>query len=188
MKSIKYLFCIAVSLFVCSIVSGQVAPNKNHTFYIVRHAEKDTGNNPPISAAGKKRAGDLYRLLKKKKIDIILVSQFRRTAMTADSLRIYKGIDTMQYVADADASSLVESINKLPAHVKRILIIGHSNTLPAIIRKTGVQAFSLKEIPDHEYDNLFIVTLNNNKASLKSKKFGTPSVMPAKETKMNILQ
>lgn len=188
MKSIKYLFCMVAALPVSINVAAQAASNKNHTLYIVRHAEKDTGSNPAISAQGMTRAGDLYRVLKNKKIDLILVSQYKRTGMTGDSVRIYKTIDTMQYVADADGMLLFNKINSLPANFKNLLIIGHSNTLPSIIRNAGVQSFTMKEIPDHEYDNLFIVKTKKEKATLKSKKYGNASVKPVKATTMSISQ
>lgn len=179
---------MAVSVFISTSLLAQAAQNKKYTFYIVRHAEKDTGNNPAISAAGMKRAGDLFRVLKKKKIDLVLVSQYRRTGMTGDSVRIYKKIDTVQYVADANGELLFKKINSLPGNIKNILIIGHSNTLPSIIRKAGVQGFTKKEIPDYEYDNLFIVKINKGKAFLKSRKYGTVSVKPVKTKEMNVLQ
>jgi len=188
MKSITYLFCICLLFFTSTTLFAQASQNRNHTFYIVRHAEKDTGSNPAISAQGMKRAQDLYRVLKNKKIDLIMVSQYRRTGMTGDSMRIYKNIDTLHYMADADGTLLFKKINSLAGNFKNILIIGHSNTLPSIIRKAGVQSFTPKEIPDHEYDNLFIVKVKNDKAVLKSKKYGPASVIPVNSAKMNPLQ
>ena len=94
----------------------------------------------------------------------------------------------MHYTADADGVLLFKKINSLPAHQKNILIIGHSNTLPAIIRKAGITGFTLKEIPDNQYDNLFIVKQRKNKTLLQSKKYGKQSIASANATRMNILQ
>jgi phosphohistidine phosphatase SixA len=183
----KHLYLITCSFFILNIIHGQVQHDINRTFYIVRHAEKDTGNNPSISEIGKHRAGDLYRKLKNKKIDIILVSQYRRTAMTADSLRIYQHIDTLHYLADATAADLFKKINALPASAKTILVIGHSNTLPVIIKMAGVKDFVLKEIPDEEYDNLFFVKQKKNKSIFRKEKYGRKS-LPAAPAHMNISQ
>lgn len=155
-------------------------------FYIVRHAEKDTGSNPAISTIGKERAGDLYRTLKNKKIGLIMATQYRRTGMTADSLRIYKKIDSIQYAADATGDKLLEALEKRAGNVKNILIVGHSNTLPAIIRKLGVDSYTEKDIPDNEYDNLFIIRYKKGKAVLKQLKFGKPSLSSATKNKMTI--
>ena len=188
MFTLKYLVIICFALAVPGWGFGQKQFLPKRTFYIVRHAEKDTGNNPAISAAGKKRAGDLYRELKNKKIDLIFVSQFRRTGMTADSLRMYKKIDTVHYIADASGELLFKKINERAQSAKNILIVGHSNTLPAIIRRAGVALFANKEIADHEYDNLFIVKQNKGKAVLQAKKYGVASVLPAKVSQMNLSQ
>jgi hypothetical protein len=92
--------------------------------------------------------------------------------MTADSLRIYNKIDSIQYAADATGDKLLEAVEKRTGKAKHILIVGHSNTLPAIIRKLGVDSYTIKELPETEYDNLFIVTVKKGKATLKQLKYG----------------
>ena len=177
MKNLLLLFYL---VFMSSVYNAAVAQNAftgKRTLYIVRHAEKDTagGNNPAISTPGKERAGDLYRALKKKKIDLIFVSQYKRTGMTADSLRIYQNIDTIHYTADATADKLFDQIKLRAGKAKNILIVGHSNTLPSIIRKAGITGFTLKDIPDNEYNNLFIIKQTKEKATMKQEKFGKPA-------------
>jgi len=39
----------------------------------------------------------------------------------------------------------------------RALVVGHSNTIPAIVRK--LSGMSVADIPDDEYDNLYVVTV-----------------------------
>src|SRR5436190_22211 len=68
--------------------------------FIVRHGEKETGNDPLLNAAGKTRAGDLMRALKNEGIQKIYVSRTRRSQMTGDSMRIQLAIDTVYYTAD----------------------------------------------------------------------------------------
>lgn len=182
---------ILISLFFAAIIfscNAQDNTPSDKTFYIVRHAEKDTGSNPVLSAAGKQRAADLYKELQNKKIDLIFVSQYRRTAMTADSLRTYQGIDTVQYNADATGEDLFRQIALRAGKAKNILIVGHSNTVPAIVRKAGVKEFDVKELDENAYDNLFIVEVKNNQAKLTEKKYGTSSPGEQRAGKMNILQ
>lgn len=147
------------------------------TLYIVRHGEKDTvgGNNPAISTIGKERAGDLYRVLKGKKIDLVMYTQYRRTGMTADSVHIYMKTDTLQYRADATGDDFIKTLNEKAGNAKNILVVGHSNTLPALIRKAGVESFSIKELPETEFDNLFVVKQKKGMAFLQQKKYGKPS-------------
>jgi phosphohistidine phosphatase SixA len=174
-KHIYYLFS-ALLLFSASGIA-QSSSNTERTLYIVRHAEKDTGNNPGLTAKGRKRAGDLYRLLKDKKIDLIFTSHYKRTATTADSLRIYNKLDTVFYAADLTGDKLFEKIEERAGNATNILIVGHSNTLPAIIRRAGVHSYSLNELPETEYDNLFIVKQKAGTGiSLQQEKYGEPSV------------
>ena len=181
-KSLLFLFAMCLTISVCA----QPVDNHKRTFYIVRHAEKDTGSNPAISALGKMRAADLFRELENKRIDLIMVTNYRRTGMTGDSLRIYKKIDTMHYAADVSGEMFLKKLSTLPARYKNILVIGHSNTLSGIIRQAGAKDYSAKDIPDNEYDNLFIVNRKRRKVVLQSKKYGLPSLPAASDLRMTI--
>ena len=176
-RTIFLFLLLATAILHADKTNAQQTFSGKRTLYIVRHAEKDTvgGNNPAISTIGKERAGDLYRALKKNKIDLIFVSQFKRTGMTADSLRIYQNIDSVHYSADATADKLFKQIELRAGKAKNILIVGHSNTLPAIIRRAGIADYTIKEIPDNEYDNLFTVKQRKGKATMKATKFGKPA-------------
>lgn len=187
MIKIKFLLCICFCIAFSTVVNAQETGIKGRLF-VVRHAEKDTGTNPALSAAGQKRAGDLYRILKEEKIDLVFVSQYRRTGMTADSLRLYQNIETLQYKADATAESLFRLIAEKGANAKNILVIGHSNTLPVIIKKAGVNDFPQTDIPDHEYDNLFIVEPRKDGAVVVAKKYGEKSSLTGPATQMKISQ
>ncbi len=157
------------------------------TFYLVRHGEKDTGSNPVLSQSGNARAGDLYRLLKDKKINKIYFTQYRRTMLTGDSLRIYEKTDTVQYKADVTGDDLLKKLSVDAAKKENILVIGHSNTIPAIIRKLGAE-FDLKDIPDNEYDNLYVLSFKNGEAVVKRMKYGKASVPPKANIPMVPLQ
>ena len=112
---------------------------KQARIYLVRHGEKDAGEDPSLTAAGNKRAGDLLHVLKNKKIAHIYVTEYRRTQQTADSLRILAAIDTVRYLADtALIDNLIAQIHTHHDNNKSIQIIGHSNTIQMIIRKLGM--------------------------------------------------
>lgn len=164
------------------------SPIPDGIYYLVRHAEKDTGKNPALTAAGYVRSGDLFRTLKKKRINNIYVSQYLRTQLTADSIRIYQQIDTSHYKADTTGNDLINKITTREKGSGNILIIGHSNTIPAIIKKFGITNFEAKELPDHEYDNLFVINIKKNKISLKKLKYGKVSISTVLPAKMNPLQ
>ena len=57
------------------------------------------------------------------------------------------------------------------------LVVGHSNTVGAIIRELGVK--ETIKIADSEYDNLFIVTVGNNGvATLQRLRYGSRTAVP----------
>ena len=143
--------------------------------FIVRHAEKETGKDPVLTPAGNVRAGDLMRVLQNEGIQKIYVSQYKRTQMTGDSLRIQFNTDTVHYAADTLCDNLINSIMQHSDFGKAILIIAHSNTIPQIIRKFGVTDYPYGDIPDGEFDNLFVITYKKDKAKLKKLKYGSKS-------------
>ncbi|MEJ7625425.1 MAG: phosphoglycerate mutase family protein [Ferruginibacter sp.] len=150
----------------------QIFPMKKGVIYIVRHSEKDTGINPGLTVAGRMRNGYLASALKSKKNypDRIYVTQFRRTQQTADSI-FFKGInDTTHYVADNNGDGL---INQLKKHRRdnNIVVIAHSNTIPVLIKRLGINE-STVAIADNEYDNLFRIVYRKSKATLSRRKFG----------------
>jgi phosphohistidine phosphatase SixA len=147
--------------------------------YLVRHAEKQTGNDPALTEEGNKRAGALLQTLKKKKLQHIYATQFKRTQMTGDSLRIQLGIDTVLYKADTTGEDVYRKILANNDAGKTILIIGHSNTVPKIIKKLGVTNFVPAVIPDAEFDNLYLITYKKGKAVLKRMKYGAASAVSA---------
>ncbi len=153
--------------------------------YLVRHAEKQTGTDPELTDAGKKRAGDLMRTLQNKNVHRIYVTQFKRTQMTADSMRLQLGIDTVHYQADENG---IDLFNKIAAHNDfntTIVIIGHSNTVPDYIKKLGVNNYPQANIIDTEFDNLFKVYYKRPfifspfKAHVKKGKYGVASAVYA---------
>ena len=59
---------------------------------------------------------------------------------------------------------MLQSLDAAPSDV-RALVVGHSNTLPDIIRGLGVQA-SIPEITESEFDNLFVVVIDEVRESV----------------------
>ena len=139
------------------------------------HAEKQSGNDPLLTAEGNIRAGDLMRTLNDKRIKKIFVSEFKRTQHTADSMRLQLGIDTIQYMSDTSCTPLFNTIRKNNIRNKPILIISHSNIIQKIIYKLGIVDFPQQNIGDTEFDNLFIIRYKNKIPVLEQKKYGKAS-------------
>lgn len=152
---IKLLFLlIAVSfLSACS-----------HTYYIVRHAEKETpsanmSNDVPLSDKGKARAEALKELMKDKSIKAIYSTKTQRTQNTAKPTAEYFNIDILPYGPSPD-SAFIASMKALR---KNVLIVGHSNTVDDIVNGIGRNKYVPSDLPDSAYSNLFILKVRNGR-------------------------
>ena len=107
--------------------------------------------DPDLSEAGKARAASLAAMLKDAKITAIYVTEYKRTRQTAAPLALQLGLE-MTVVPSKDAAGLTA---KLKSATGNVLVVGHSNTVPATIAALGVN--DPVAIGDTDYDNLFIV-------------------------------
>lgn len=141
--------------------------------YLVRHAEKSTSpaKDPELTELGLQRAQDLAQVLGGKKIKAIYSTNTTRTRETAMPLSKKLGLAIQYYTPDT-ADKIVQNALKLK---RNTLIVGHSNTLLPLIAALGLQA-SKKEIPDSEYDNLFMIYRNKGKLKLVESRYGKASV------------
>ena len=130
---------------------------------VARHAERADGGaagaqmgaaapDPPLSAAGRARADKLAAMLSASHIAAIYVTQFIRTQQTAAPLAGALKLKT-DVVSSGDSAELVAQLKA--NHPKDVvLVVGHSNTIPAIIKALGGPPVT---IADDEYDKLFIL-------------------------------
>ena len=128
------------------------------SIFLVRHAERADGGgpagkgaDPSLSDEGKQRAASLAQALADVQIRAIFVTEYKRTQETAVPLAKTLGI-TPVIVAGNDTPALLSRLRQSSGNA---LVIGHSNTLPEVIKALGVE--TPVEIPDPQYDNLFIV-------------------------------
>lgn len=131
------------------------------TIVLVRHAEKVMGTieDPPLAPEGVRRAERLAQMFGEVKagngLDAIYVSDTKRSQQTVAPLASRLGMKTIVYpAADVDGTS-----RKLLRDHRggRALIVGHSNTVPALVQKLSGQ--TVPEIPEDEYDDVYVVTV-----------------------------
>ena len=124
------------------------------TIFIVRHGEKaqsgDT-KDPDLSDLGRARAEFLATMLKDVGITAIYATEFKRTQQTAAPLSRALNLKTT-IVPAKETEALVAKFNQGTGNV---LIIGHSNTIPEILKALGVTATQL--VDEADYDNLFVL-------------------------------
>jgi broad specificity phosphatase PhoE len=167
------LFLIA---FVVVLVSSLPA-SAQVTVILTRHAEKAATppKDPPLTSAGEKRANLLASTLADARVDAIFVTELQRTQQTAAPLAARVHV-TPTVIPAADTNALVKAIRERQNGV--VVVVGHSNTVPAIIAALGGPAVT---IADNEYDNLYVLTLDGAKNSLLQLRFGDPSRAPAQD-------
>ncbi|WP_428265883.1 phosphoglycerate mutase family protein [Haliangium sp.] len=129
------------------------------TVYVVRHAEKQGGEDPELTAAGHARAQELARMLDGVPVSAVYSTDTKRTRQTAQPLAAAKGLSVQPYAAPTDVRELAA------AHKGQVVVVvGHSNTVPAIIDALGGQApFEL--IPDTQFDHLFLLVVSQGGGS-----------------------
>lgn len=143
--------------------------------YLARHAEKKSESlDPSLTEDGKARAQALARELAGRRIGAIFVTQFARTRETAAPLAERLGVEQTVMTAGSDMEAhvgeIVEAIRALPPGSIAV-VIGHSNTIPAIIRSLGV--VTEIAIDDSRYGDLFCVELHGTEARLtETRRFG----------------
>ena len=135
-------------------------PPQVTTIYLVRHAEKGSGDNPALTLAGQQRALDLKTLLRSADLEAVYSSEFCRTAQTAQptaqdqslnlSILTYAGsqanfavcdpgIQVPTQVPDASTGHATTVATHILANHKgkEVLLVGHSNTVPEIATALG---------------------------------------------------
>jgi broad specificity phosphatase PhoE len=144
------------------------------TIILLRHAEKDTtlqGStmmtaNPPLSKAGKERAARLVSILEKYKVDEIYSTDYTRTKETIAPFanKINKPIQLY------DPKTISAFTEQLRNENKTIVVIGHSNTTPALVNLL-VKENKFKTLDDNEYGTYWIVKIKDGKAEAEEMKY-----------------
>jgi broad specificity phosphatase PhoE len=150
----------ALALLLLVVLAAPAAAQQ--TVFLVRHAERaDSGQatgstmatDSDLSEAGRTRAAKLAAVLADSGITAIYSTEYKRTQQTAAPLAKALGI-AVTTIKAADMAALIADLKASKGHA---LVVGHSNTIPAVAKALGVGApFT---IADTEYDNLFLVHL-----------------------------
>ena len=156
MKTVVAAFAVLAALLVPAYAAAQ------KLVILVRHAERAdggaapggsmTGQDPLLSAAGEARAVKLASVLTDAGIRAIFATEYHRTQDTAKPVAAKLGVAVQSMKAN-DTAGLVARVKSQHAN-DVVLVIGHSNTLPEIIKQFGGPAVT---IADAEYDNLFVL-------------------------------
>jgi phosphohistidine phosphatase SixA len=150
---------LAVILMVTSAVAAQPVAAQPSMVVLVRHGEKASvgGSDPSLSDAGVARAGALADAVAMLTPNAIVVTSLKRTAETAAVVAAKTGVTPTVVGIDGGGASHVAAV---AAAIRKasgvVLVVGHSNTVPAIVTALGGPA--LPDLCDASYATMFILT------------------------------
>jgi broad specificity phosphatase PhoE len=127
--------------------------------FLVRHAEKAAtpADDPPLTSAGEARATVLAETLASAGVGAIISTPYLRTRGTADPLakQLNLAVETVAVAGGVAAHARAVADAVLKHSGKAVLVVGHSNTIPAIAAALG--APRVPDLCDEEYDQIFVV-------------------------------
>ena len=153
----------AVAVFGLALFAAWIWFTANSTTVIViRHAEKETVSapDPALSAAGEARAAQLARMFGDIKgagrLDAIYLSATIRSRSTAAPLAARLNLVPIEAPAD-DAEGLARRVLRENSG-KRVMVIGHLNTVPEIVAELA-QRIDIPKIDEQDFGTMYIVTV-----------------------------
>lgn len=162
---------------------------------VVRHAEKGTDDpvDPTLSTAGVKRAEALAEALANAGVGAIVTTHLKRTQATAAPLATKLGIkpvvlvvkrgETAAHIADVVAAVKAARVTNKGV----VLVVGHSNTVPLIVK--ALSGVTVSNICDPQHADLFVLSIVNPRsidsptAKLIKSKYGDADPPVAAECK-----
>lgn len=153
-----------VSAGVGSVVASPLAGQATLVI-IARHGEKaDTTEDTPLSPAGEARAAALAQALADTRLDAVFVTEFIRTQRTGGPAAAARGLKERIIPVHDDSiahARTVAAALRAERPGSAVLVVEHSNTIPAIISALGgpggVKVCRL------EYATLFVMVLERGR-------------------------
>ena len=158
----------AAALMVCACAPA--APTDSSTIYLVRHAEKQAGDDPALTQAGLQRAEALAERLAGAGLTHIHSSDTRRTRDTAAPIAARTGLPVELY-DPTDLPALAATLLATPGNH---LVVGHSNTTPPLADALGGNG-GTPIVEATEYDRLYVIEVTPSGATSRIERFGAES-------------
>jgi broad specificity phosphatase PhoE len=157
------LLLVTVAVTGCSVGVQRTPPATAATaagelsVVLVRHGEKvDDSADAALSEAGLRRAEALAAALADADVVAIYTTQYQRTVHTAAPLARRVSVQPQVVAASGGAHAAEVAARVREHHGGTVVVVGHSNTVPAIIRELGGPAVL---IGDDDYAHLFVLRI-----------------------------
>ena len=146
---------------------------------LVRHAEKAgaPAGDPGLSAAGEARAHALAAALADAGVDTVFTTQFQRTRATAAPLLAASGLTPTVIDAAGDTAAHVAAVAAaVRASSGTVLVVGHSNTVPAIVAALGGPTIPM--LCESSFSHAFVLQGLDATPRLQRWRYGAPDAPP----------
>ena len=149
-----------------AVQTPKAPPPPVTTVILVRHAEAvaNAGNDPDLTEQGRARAAALVEALKDARVTAVLTTPYRRTTQTGEAVAKAQNTPLLSTPIAAGAAGIDAHVREVARLVHQrhtggtILIVGHSNTVPALVK--ALSGADPGEIAHDSFDRMFIVTTN----------------------------
>ena len=137
------------------------------TYVLVRHAEKlADAVDPALSPDGHDRARRLANALRDRPVSAVYATGYRRTQQTAQPVAAVHGLDVHTYDARATAAHTAALLRQA-GHAGTVLVVGHSNTVPAIA--AALCGCTVEPMEESEYGRRMEITVHvDGRADLRT--------------------
>ncbi|HEX9691812.1 MAG TPA: phosphoglycerate mutase family protein [Gemmatimonadales bacterium] len=155
-------------LSILAAISCAAAPSlhaqSGRLVILVRHAEAagEPRSDPPLTAQGAERAEALAATLRDAGVEAVIVSSLARTRLTAEPLLRDRDLRPIEIDVAGGIEAHVRAVASAALAVpdgQTVLVVGHSNTVPAII--TALGGPDMPELCHNQFGNLFIVRIRS---------------------------
>ncbi|MFT5705165.1 MAG: broad specificity phosphatase PhoE [Shewanella sp.] len=161
----KLLLLILLYFFITAPIQasepeGTNANSNTKIVILVRHAEKqaDQGKDPSLTPAGQRRAIQLKLALKDMPLTALYATPFKRTKETLNPISENREITIKVIDVKGGISMHVNKVLKaIRAENGNVLVVGHSNTIPLIIKAFGGP--KVDDIAEKDYNNIYLLSL-----------------------------
>ena len=169
-----------LSLLLTVLLMGQSALAAPSLVVLVRHAEKASGADPGLTAAGQRRAEALAEALAHAGIRHILSSDAQRTRATAAPLAESLGlnVEAIGFGPGGLAGHRQHLLARVQALDGAVLVVGHSNTVTELAAALGAP----KPLPPCEtsFGRIWVLEPQaDGAARLLTLRYGEPDPAPA---------
>ena len=128
------------------------------SFYLIRHAEKQSGDDPGLTVQGQQRAQHIASILSLSDIKAVYSTDYQRTRLTAQPIAEIKNLKVQIY----DPKELQKFADELLKRDISAVIVGHSNTTPQLAHLLSGE--SVSEMDENSFNLIYqVVTFPETK-------------------------